>query len=344
MDESPDSDTIREWVAERDLSRRDVLKATAVVTGSGWLFRDQFPTAVNTDSRLTEAEESVVSVAEQLDVTDVRDPLMMSGLTPAVESTIETVNEVLQDGTVTQGVWIAEKQRQLTSILSNIPGIAPPPIRSRPPKRFARLDAVLPYYRSLNDVLEHAASSQRVLEAIEMPALYDGERPEQAPASLVDTDALETANKEARSAGERAASEISTDTLLPATEKVAGQISMQVRVQNQHSTAIQSYLDSANRIEDGARQHEQGNLDQAKSEFRAAKEAIPVELLESELSYSISRYGPTLRDYATHFTKRRQGISQLLAASKPELDSNTQNSRFNEGLSHLIDARGVVSQ
>jgi hypothetical protein len=132
--------------------------------------------------------------------------------------------------------------------------------------------------------------------------------------------------------------------LLPATEEVAAQIRMQVRVQHQHSTAIQSYLDSASRFEDGAREHEQGNLDQAESEFRAAKEAIPAELLESELSYSISTHGPTLHDYATHFTKRRQGITQLIAACKSEIDSSTQNSRFNEGLSHLIDARGVISQ
>lgn len=344
MDESPDPDTLREWIAERDFTRREVLTAIAAVTGSGWVFRDQFPTAGNTDARLTEAEESAASVAERLEVTDLQDPLMMSGLTPAVERTIETINEVLHDGTVTQGVWIAEKQRQLTSILSSIPGIASPPAQSHPAKRLARLEDVLSYYRTLDDVLKHAASTQRILEAIERPALFYGERPEQTPSSLVDTAAIEAKNKNTRRVGERVASDTSVEMLLPATEEVAAQISMQVRVQHQHSIAIQSYLDSAGHFEDGARQHEHGNLDKAMSEFRAAKESIPPELLESELSYSISTYGPTLRDYATHFTKRRQGITQLIAACESEIDSSTQNSRFNEGLSHLIDARGVISQ
>jgi hypothetical protein len=344
MGDSPDPDTLREWIAERDFTRREVLTAIAAVTGSGWVFRDQFPTAGNTDARLTEAEESAESVAERLEVTDLRDPLMMSGLTPAVERTIETINEVLHDGTVTKGVWIAEQQRQLTSILSIIPGIASPPAHSQPAKRLARLEAVLSYYRNLDVVLEHAASTQRILKAIETPALFYGERPEEALSSLVDTAAIEAKNKNTRRTGERVASDISEDRLLPATEEVAAQISLQVRVQHQHSTAIQSYLNSASHFEDGARQHEQGNLDQAESEFRAAKEAIPAELLESGFSYSISTHGPTLHDYATHFTKRRQGITQLIGACESEIDSSKQNSRFNKGLSHLIDARGVISQ
>ncbi len=343
MDESPNPEALQEWIAERDINRRDILKAIALFTGSGWLFRNQLPTAENTNTRLTEAEKSAAMAAERLGVTDLRDPLMMSGLTPTLERTIETVNEVIHDRTVTQGVWIAEKQRQLTSTFSSIPGIASPPTESRPAKRLARLKAVLTYYQSLNDVLQHVASTQRVLATIEIPALYDRERPEQAPSSLVDTDAIETANEEARSAGERAASKEPADTLLPETEQVATQISMQIRIQHQHSTAIQSYLDSADRFETGARKHEQGHLNQAKSQFRAAKEAIPDDILESELTYAISTQGPTLRDYATHFTKRRQGVNQLIAACKSEIDSSTQNSRFNKGLTHLIDARGVVS-
>jgi len=344
MDEGPDLDTLRDWIGERDLTRREVLTAIAAVTGSGWVFRDQFPTAGNTDARLAEAEESASSVAERLEVSDLRDPLVMSGLTLAIERTIETINEVLHDRTVTQGVWIAEQQRQLTNILSNIPGIASPPAQSHPAKRLARLEDVLSYYQNLDRVLEHAASTQRILEAIERPALFYRERPEQPPSTFLDIATIEAKNKNTRRTGERVSSDTSVDMLLPATEEVATQISMQIRVQHRHSTAIQSYLDSASHFEDGARQHEQGNLDQAESNLRAAKEAIPAELLESELSYSISTHGPTLRTYATHFTKRKKGITQLIAACESEIDSSTQNSRFNEGLSHLIDARGVISQ
>ncbi|WP_226008337.1 hypothetical protein [Natrinema salinisoli] len=344
MDGTPDQEALQEWMEERNFDRRDILKAVAVFTGSGWLFRNQFPTSNNTDSRLSEAEKSAATLADRLNVTDLRDPLMMSGLTPMVESTIETISEVLHDGTVTQGVWIAEKQRRVASVLSIIPGIDPPPTQSRPAKRLAHLEAVRAYYQSLNDVLQHVASTQRVLEMIEMPALYDGERPERALSSFVDIDAIETANEEAKSAGERTASKESIDTLLPEIEDVATQLGMQVRIQNQHSTAIQSYLDSANRFESGARQHEQRHLEQAESQFRAAKEALSDNILESNRAYSISTHGPTLHDYATHFTKRRQGLNRLIAACKSEIDSSTQNTRFNQGLSHLIDARGVVRQ
>lgn len=342
MDEIPDQEALEEWIEERNLDRRDILKGVALFTGSGWLFRNQLPTSGNTNSRLSEAEESATTLADRLDVTDLRDPLMISGLIPIAERTIETISGILHDRTVTKGVWIAEKQRRVLRKLSIIPGIAPPSLQSRPAKRLSRLEAVLRYYQSLNDVLQHVASTQSALAPIEISALYDGERPERALSSLVKTDTIETVNGEAKSAGERAERERSAATLLPDTQQVAAQLSMQIRIQHQHSTAIQSYLDSADHFETGARQHEQGYLDQAESRFRAAKEAIPGHIVESELAYAISNNGPTLRDYATLFTERSQGLERLIAACKSEVDSSTRNTRFNEGLTHLIDARGVI--
>ncbi|WP_143416473.1 hypothetical protein [Halobacterium hubeiense] len=344
MDEGPDQELLPEWITERDFNRREVIGGTiALFTGIGWWCNNQFPTAGNTNARLSEAEKSAATAAERVNVIDLRDPLLMSGLTLTVERAIESINDVLHDGTVTYGVWIAEKQRQFNSLLSTIPGVASPPTESRPAKRLARLEAVLPYYRSLDDVLHQVASTQRILATIEDPALYDGERPDQPPSNFVDIDSIDAANKAAKSAGERAAREENADSLLPDTEQVASQINLQARIQQQHSTAIQSYLDSAERFESGARKHEQGQMDQAESQFRAAKESIPDDILESELPYAISHHGPTLRDYATHFTKRRQGINRLIEACESGVDSSTQNVRFNKGLSHLIDARDVVS-
>lgn len=344
MDEIPDQKALQEWVEERDLDRRDVLKGVALFTGAGWLVRNQLPTSNNTDSRLSDAEESATSLGNRLDETDLRDPLMMSGLTPMIESTIETIKDVLHDGTVTHGVWLGEKQRQVTNALSILPGIASPPEQSRLAKRMARLEATLTYYQSLNEVLQHVASTQRVLATIETPALNDGERPEHALSSIVDADAIETSNDEARSTGEQAMNEASAESLLPDTEQVASQLNTQIQIQTQLSLAIQAYLDTAEFIETGARQHEQGNLDQARDQFHAAKEAIPEDELESEQAYAISHDGPTLHDYATHFSKRRRGLDRLIAACDSEIDASTQNTRFNEGLSHLIDARGVMKQ
>jgi len=342
MDEIPDPEALRKWVVERDLDRRDILIGAGVTGSGGWLFTHL--TVGNTDSRLTEAEERASTLADQLDDTDLRDPLMMSGLTPMVERTIETITDVLHDGTVTSGVWLAEKQRQVTNALSMLPGVASPPAQSRPATRQARLEAVLTYYRSLNDVLQHVASTQRVLATVEIPALYDRERPDHALSSIIDTDAIDTRIETTRSAGEQAGNEDSSLSLLPNTEQVAAQLSTQVQIQHQLSRAIQAYLDTAEFIETGALHHEQGELDQAKKRFRDAKAAIPEDVLESEQSYAVSHDGPTLRDYATHFTKRNQGIAQLIAACDPDIDASTQNTRFNDGLTHLIDARGVMSQ
>ncbi|QKY19690.1 hypothetical protein B4589_004585 [Halolamina sp. CBA1230] len=344
MDDIPDQETLQEWIEGHDLDRRDVLKAAALFTGWGWLFRNQLPTARNTDSRLTEAEEHASRLAEQLDGTDLRDPLMMSGLTPMVERTIETINDVLHDGTVTSGVWVAEKHRQVTTVLSILPGVDAPPSQSRPAARQARLDTVLTYYQSLTDVLQHVASTQRVLATVETPALYDGDHPDQALSSIIDLDAIETSIEASSRVGEHAANENSADSLLPDTEQVTAQLNTQVQIQRRFNTAIQTYLDTADLIETGARQHEQGNLDQANKRFHAAKDAIPEKVLESDRPYAISHDGPTLRDYATHFTKRSQGLTQLIAACDPDIDASTQNTRFNDGLTHLINARGVVKQ
>ena len=342
MDEAPDRETVQEWVEERDLDRRDVLKGILPVVGAGLIFRNQLPTSSNANSRLTDAEESATALAERINVTDLRDPLLMSGLTPMVEGTIETINEVLHDATVTQSVWIAEKQRNIANVLSVIPGIAPPPTQSRPATRVTRLEAVLTYYQSLNDALQYAASTQKDLATIEFPALYDGARPKQAPTDVLDSDVIETGNDEARKAGEQAVEEVSAESQLPEIEQVAAHITTQVQVQNQLSTAVQAYLDTAEFIETGARKHEQEKLDQARNQFRAAKEAIPEDVLNSDQPYAISHDGPTLRDYRTHFSNRRQGLDQLIAACDSEIDASTQGTLFNEGLSHLIDAREVV--
>lgn len=104
MDEAPDRETVQEWVEEYDLGRRDVLKGILPVVGAGFVFRNQLPTSSNADSRLTDAEENATALVERIDVTDLRDPLLMSGLTPMVESTIDTINGVLHDATVTQSV------------------------------------------------------------------------------------------------------------------------------------------------------------------------------------------------------------------------------------------------
>lgn len=207
-----------------------------------------------------------------------------------------------------------------------------------------RLEAVLTYYQLLNDALQYAASTQYDLSTIEFPALYDGERPEQAPPDIVDSDVIETDNDEARKAGNRAVEEVSAESLLPEIEQVAAHITTQVQIQKQLSTAVQAYLDTAELIEAGARQHEQGEFDQARNQFRAAKGTIPEDVLKSDQAYAISHDGPTLRDYRTHFSKREQGLDQLIAACDSEIDASTRGTRFNERLSHLIDARRVVRQ
>lgn len=342
MDKIPDQETLHELVEEGDLTRRKILIGAGLAGPGGWLVIES--TLDTTGSRLTDAEESAITLADGLNETDLRDPRMMSGLTPMIDSTIETINEVLHDSTVTRGMWLAEKERQLTNMLSNIPGVASSPAQTAPAKRMARLEAALTYYESLNDVFQHAAATQRVLATIETPAIDDRERPEQPLSSIIDIPPLKTSNEEARSVGEQATTEAAVEALLPDTEQVAGQLSTQIQLQTQFSKAIQAYLDTAEFIETGARQHEQGKLAQARSQFHAAKEALPTAVLESEQAYAISHGGPTLEDYATHFSKRGRGLDQLLAACESEIDASTQNARFNAGLSQLIDARGVMKQ
>ncbi|MFO8114289.1 MAG: hypothetical protein R6U01_02830 [Halorubrum sp.] len=344
MDEVPDRETAQEWAEEHDIGRRDVLKGILPVIGGVWVFRNQLPTSSNAGSRLSDAEDSATALAERLTVTDNRDPLAMSGLTPMVEKTIETIDEVLHDGTVTKGVWIAEKRRQVADALSILPGVASPPAESRPKTRVARLEAALTYYQSLNEVLQYAASTQRELATIESPALDHGIRPEQTPPSIFDTDEMDTRAEETRKTGERLVDDVSTDSLLPDTEQVAAQLTAQAQIQYQLSTAVQAYLDTGELIQTGARWHEREKLDKAKDQFHAAKEQIPEAVHESDPGFAISHDGPTLHEYRTLFTMRGEGLDQLITACSSEVDANKQATLFNAGLSHLIDARGVIEQ
>lgn len=344
MDEVPDRETVQEWAEEHDIGRRDVLKGILPVIGAGWVFRNQFPTSSNARSRLSDAEDSATGLAERLTATDLRDPLAMSGLTPMMESTIETIDGVLHDGTVTKGVWIAEKRRQVADALSILPGIAPPPAESHPTTRVARLKAALAYYQSLNEVLQYAASTQREVAAIESPALNHGIRPEQAPPNILDTDEMETRAEETRKTGDRMVDDVSTDSLLPDTERVAAQLTTQAQIQYQLSKAIQAYLDTGELIQTGARWHEREKLDKAKEQFHAAKEQIPEAVHESDQAYAISNDGLTLHEYRTLLTMRGEGLDKLITACSSEVDANKQAALFNAGLSHLIDARGVIEQ
>lgn len=341
MDDVPDREALQAWVEEHDLGRREALFAIGGLLGTGWLSKDQLPTSRNTDSRLSDGEDSAASVAARIDDTDLRDPLFISGLVPMVESCIEALSTVLQDGTVTHGVNFAEQQRQVVQALSVLPGVASPPAQSRPAKRKARLEGVLAYYQSLNEVLQHLASTQSALQAIEPAALYEGERPEHL-SNIVHVEAIGATNEEAQSAGVRAIEGESGNPLLPDVEKVASDLGTQATIQNQHSLAIKAYLDSGECFETGARQHEIDEFDSAKDRFRAAIESIPSAVIESDYAYAISTHGPTLGEYGTHFEKRRQGLDQLVGACESGIELATRNSRFDQGLSHLIDARGVI--
>lgn len=344
MDDPLDHETCQDWVEEHDWSRRDLLKATTLLTASGWAIRNQLPTSHNTDARLTDAEESAATLADRLDNTDLRDPLTLSGLTPLVESTIETITAVLHDRTVTYGVWIAEQQRAITQVLSIVPWIDPPPQQSRPAKRVDQLEAALTYYQALNDTLQHLAGTHRVLATLETPALHTGDRPDQPLSNIVDPDTIHPLTENARKTGAQAASNEATASLLPNTAATATQLSTQLQVQIQHRTAIQAYLNSAARLKTGAQHHEQRQFDQARTQFQTAIETIPQTIPEEIHPYAISTNGPTLHDYHTLFAKRRQGLEQLIAACNPDTDFSTQNTRFNNGLTHLIDARDVLKQ
>ena len=344
MDEVPDRETVQEWAKEHDIGRRDVLKGILPVVGGGWIFRNHFPTSSNASSRLSDAEESATRLAERLDVTDLQDPLVMSGVTPMVEGTIETITEVLGDGTVTTAVWIAEKRRQVVNALSILPRVAPPPAESHPAARMTRLEAVLTYYQSLNEVLEYAASTQRDLATIEPPALRDGVRPERELPSILNINVMETGVEETRNIGEQAIEDVPIDSLLPDVEQTAAQLTAQAQMQYHLSTAIQAYLDTGELLENGARQHEQREFEKAKNQFRAAKERIPEAVREPNKSYAISHDGPTLNKYHTLLSTRGDGLDQLIAACSSEIDANERATLFNEGLSHLIDARGVIEQ
>lgn len=341
MDDIPDRETLEAWAEKHDIGRREALIGIGGLLGTGWLSKDQLPTSRNTDSRLSDGEDSAASVAARIDGTDLRDPLFISGLVPMVESCIETLSTVLQDGTVTHGVNIAEQQRQVAQALSVLPGVASPPAQSRPAKRMARLEGVLAYYQSLNQVLQHLASTQSALHAIEPAALYEGERPEHL-SNIVDVEAIEAINKEAQSTGVRAIEGGSGSPLVPDIEKVTSDLGTQAKIQNQHSVAIEAYLATGERFGTGARQHEVGEFDSAKDRFRAAIEAIPSAVIESDYAYAISMHGPTLAEYGTHFEKRRRGLDRLVDACESRIELATRNSRFDEGLSHLIDARGVI--
>ena len=343
MDEVPDRETLQEWAEEHDIDRRDVLKGILPIVGGGWFFRNEFPTSSNASSRLSDAEESAIRLADRLDITDLRDPLAMLGLTPMVEATIDTINDVLNDGTVTTALWIAEKRRQAVNTLRILPGVAPPPAESHPAIRVTRLEAVLTYYQSLNEILQYAASTQRELAAIEEPALRDGVRPEHAPQSIFDADEMEAAAEETRKIGEQAVDDLSVDSVLPDIEQAASQLVTQTRIQHQLSTTIQAYLDTGELVQTGARRHENGKLKEAKDQFQAAKDWTD-RVGESDQAYTISHDGPTLSAYCTLLSMRDKGINKLITACSSEIDADERANLFNQGLSHLIDARGVLEQ
>jgi len=319
------------------MERREFLGGLAILGGlSALAFWDD-------SSDYEDSQESLQSLADTIDETNLQDPITTPQLIREIETATDTAENGLGSKSTDRARKIADLGYRFRNFMSFLPFVSTPSEPSIENEISATKSALI-YYDALLDYLEETDQLHMGIERVEFDILDDSvDLPDP-----VDRSGDFASHEKKLTDVENIDEQLSVDSpllsqMLPDREAVLEDATYLVGLYQTYGKVQQGFLSASSMVENGALQRENQEFETARETFSSAVASVDLDLSERMLDSALHTDVLSIGTYYEVLEIYQDGIL-LMVESCNDPKSEESRREYGDGLERIFDAQQLIAE